>query len=104
MLRITINEQSPMTSFVLEGNLGGPWVEELKKCWESALAADPTRAMVVNLADVNFIDSAGRALLARMRRRGVTLLSSGVLINAIVAEIEAEEKQRKTGCSNVKQN
>ena len=104
MLRITIHEQSPMTNFVLEGNLGGPWVEELEKCWESALAADPTRTMVVNLADVNFIDCAGRALLARMRRRGVTLLSSGVLINAIVADIEAEEKQRKTGSRKVKQN
>ena len=95
MLRITINDQPPTTSFVLEGKLVGPWVQELKKCWESALAADLARAMLVDLAAVTFIDSDGRALLARMRRRGVRLLSHGVLIDAIVAQIEAEEGQEQ---------
>jgi anti-anti-sigma regulatory factor len=91
MLRITIHNEAQVTSFVIEGKLVGPWVEELEKCWKSALAADPSKAMLVNLAAVTFIDSAGRALLAGMRRQGARLLSSGVLINAIVAEIEAEE-------------
>jgi ABC-type transporter Mla MlaB component len=91
MLRITIHNEAKMTSFVVEGKLVGPWVEELEKCWKSELAADPSLAMLVNLAAVTFIDSAGRALLSRMRRQGAKLLSNGVLINAIVAEIEAEE-------------
>lgn len=91
MLRITIHDQAPVTSFVVEGKLVGPWVKELEKCWEDALAAEPSRAVLVNLAAVTFIDSEGRALLARMRRQGVRLLSSGVLINAIVAEIESRE-------------
>ena len=95
MLRITINDQPPTTSFVLEGKLVGPWVKELEKCWASALAADPAGAMLVNLAAVTFIDSDGRALLARMRRQGVRLLSHGVLIDAIVAQIEAEEGQEQ---------
>jgi len=30
MLRITIHDRAPMTSFVLEGKLVGPWVKELK--------------------------------------------------------------------------
>ena len=91
MLRVTTHDLAPVTSFVLEGKLVGPWVKELEKCWESTSAADRSRAMLVNLADVTFIDSEGRALLARMRRGGARLLSTGVLINAIVAEIEAEE-------------
>ena len=90
MLRITIHDQAGATSFVVEGKLVGPWVKELEKCWESALAADPSGAVLVNLASVTFIDSEGRALLTRMRREGVRLLSRGVLINAIVAKIEAE--------------
>jgi ABC-type transporter Mla MlaB component len=102
MLRITIHEPAPETSFVLEGKLVGPWVKELEKCWENALAADPSRAALVNLAAVTFIDSEGRALLARMRRQGARLLSTGVLINAIVAEIEAEEGSKT--CSNANQN
>jgi anti-anti-sigma regulatory factor len=91
MLRIYIHDEVPVTSFVLEGKLVGPWVKELEKCWESASAANPSRAMLVDLADVTFMDSEGRALLARMRRKGVKLLSNGVLINAIVADIEAQQ-------------
>ena len=95
MLRIYIHDQVPVTSFVLEGKLVGPWVKELEKRWESAVAANASRTMLVDLADVSFIDAEGRALLARMRQKGVRLLSTGVLINAIVAEIDAEEgKQR----------
>lgn len=95
MLRITTHHHAPVTSFVLEGKLVGPWVKELEKCWEDELAADQSRELLVNLAALTFIDSAGRSLLASMRRQGARLLSTGVLINAIVAEIEAEEEQRQ---------
>jgi len=104
MLRITIHNQAPVTSFVLEGKLVGPWVKELEKCWESARSADSSRAMLVNLASVTFIDSEGRVLLARMWREGARLLSTGVMINAIVAEIEAEEGPKTADCSNAKQD
>ena len=96
MLRIYIHDQVPVTSFVLEGKLIGPWVTELEKYWQSAVAGNPTRAMLVDLADVTFVDSDGRALLSRMREKGVRLLSTGVLINAIVAEIDAEQRDRQS--------
>ncbi len=66
MLRIYIHDQVPVTSFVLEGKLIGPWVKELEKYWQSSVAANPSRTMLVDLADVSFIDADGRALLARM--------------------------------------
>ena len=37
MLRIYIHDEVPVTSFVLEGKLIGPWVKELEKYWESEL-------------------------------------------------------------------
>jgi ABC-type transporter Mla MlaB component len=99
MLRIYIHDELPVTSFVVEGKLVGPWVKELENCWESMLAAYPSRSKLVDLADVTFIDSEGRALLTRMRRQGARLLSNGVLIDAMVAEIEAKERQRAAECS-----
>ncbi|HEV2827416.1 MAG TPA: hypothetical protein VGW76_07395 [Pyrinomonadaceae bacterium] len=96
MLRIYIHDQVPVTSFVLEGKLVGPWVKELEQHWESALAVSPSRTMLVDLADVSFIDAEGRALLARMRQTGVRLLSTGILINAIVAEIDAQQRNRQS--------
>ena len=96
MLRIYIHDQMPVTSVVLEGKLVGPWVNELEKHWESALAASPSRTMLVDLADVSFVDRDGRALLARMRQKGVRLLSTGVLINAIVAEIDDQQRSHQS--------
>jgi ABC-type transporter Mla MlaB component len=104
MLRIYVHDQVPVTSFVLEGKLVGPWVKELENCWKSALAAYPSTMMLVDLADVSFIDTEGRVLLARMREKGARLLSTGVLINAIVAEINAEQNKHMNPCSNLIRN
>ena len=93
MLRITFHDKAPVTHFVIEGKLVGPWVKELEMCWERVLAAEPSGPMLVNLTAVTFIDHEGRELLTRMRRQGVRLLSAGCLMNAIVAEIEAEVEQ-----------
>jgi ABC-type transporter Mla MlaB component len=101
MLRIFIHEHVPVTSFVLEGKLIGPWVQELERCWEDALATNASRTMFVDLADVSFIDAEGRALLTRMRQKGARLLSAGVLINEIVAEIDAEQRDRSSQSSRL---
>jgi anti-anti-sigma regulatory factor len=101
MLRITIHDRAPMTSFVLEGKLVGPWVKELKQCWQEAVTDDPSTPLLVDLAAVTFVDHDGRALLKQMRHQGVRLLSHGVLIDAIVADIEAAETKREetaSGC------
>jgi len=45
---------------------------------------------MVHLADVTFIDTAGRELLTRMYRQGVMLVPSGLQMKAIVEEIEAD--------------
>jgi anti-anti-sigma regulatory factor len=90
MLRITTHNETQTPSFIVEGKLVGPWVKELEKLWESVLATEPSKAMLVNLTAVTFVDSAGRELLTRMRRQGAMLVSAGCLMNAIVAEIEAE--------------
>jgi len=99
MLRITIHDRAPMTTFLLEGKLVGPWVKELKQCWQGAVADDPSTPMLVDLAAVTFVDREGRALLKEMRNHGVRLSSHGVLIDAIVADIEAEETEiTSSGC------
>ena len=104
MLRIYVHDEMPLTSFVLEGKLVGPWVTELEKCWLSALVSNTSRTMLVDLTDVSFIDAEGRALLARMRQKGVRLLSTGILINAFVDEINTEQRKYSTQCSSSNTN
>jgi anti-anti-sigma regulatory factor len=101
MLRITAHNEVQVTSFVIEGKLVGPWVKELEKCWGSVLAAEPSKTLLVNLTAVTFVDSDGRELLTRMRRRGARLVSAGCLMNAIVAEIEAEVEKEEQSWAHI---
>ena len=85
MLKITTHTDARSTTFELEGRLAGPWVDELKGCWERA--AGSQGRVLVDLTEVTFIDSDGKALLARMHREGAELKAAGCLTRCIVEEI-----------------
>jgi outer membrane protein TolC len=87
MLRITIHHSATSTIFKLEGRLAGAWVRELEQAWTAADPAAEGRAVVADLAEVTFIDAAGRELLDRMYARGVELLAAAPLNLAIVESI-----------------
>lgn len=84
MLRITIHNEAASTRFIVEGRLAGPWVEELKKCWQTVAHAVP---LLVDLSAMTWIDSEGRALLSEMHRQGVRLVAVGLMTQAIIEEI-----------------
>jgi hypothetical protein len=85
MLRITIHHEDAATRLQVEGKLAGPWVEELKTCWQSAVA--PGRALLVDLSALTLIDAEGKGLLAEMHRHGVKLAAVGLMTQAIIEEV-----------------
>jgi hypothetical protein len=89
MLKITVSRDEERTIFALAGRLAGPWVEELRRCWQSGNApeAPSVRFPLVDLQETTFIDEEGRRLLRDMRRRGVELKARGCLMRAIVEEL-----------------
>ena len=87
MLRITIQESAQASTFKLEGKLTGPWVRELEHAWAASSGEVPDRTLTVDLADVTFIDCAGRSLLARMHESGATLIAHSPMNRSIVDEI-----------------
>ena len=89
MLRITIQTDAIGTTLELEGRLTGPWVEELRDCWERARKGE--REVTVSLKAVTFIDGAGKTLLTLMHRHGVKLTGDGCMTKAIVEEITRGE-------------
>lgn len=89
MLRITIKTDAIGTTLELEGRLTGPWVEELRDCWERARKGE--REVTVSLKAVTFIDGAGKTLLMLMHRHGVKLTGDGCMTKAIVEEITRGE-------------
>ena len=88
MLRITVQTEGSKTVFKLDGKITGPWVKELESCWEMLRRLQVGKKMVVDLADVSFINGAGNLLLERMHREGAELLGEGPLTRSIVEEIE----------------
>jgi ABC-type transporter Mla MlaB component len=88
MLKITQHRDaaSESVSFILEGRLAGPWVEELDACWRQK-AEHPQSRTVVDLTGVTFVDAKGKALLTRMWQQGADLRAAGCLTRCIVDEI-----------------
>jgi hypothetical protein len=89
MLRITIQTDAIGTTLELEGTLTGPWVEELKDCWEKIRKSK--QEVKVTLKAVTFIDGPGKTLLRLMHRHGVTLTGDGCMTKAIVEAIARGE-------------
>ena len=85
MLRITIRTDAIGTTLELEGTLTGPWVEELKDCWEEVQKSK--QEVRVTLKAVTFIDGPGKTLLRLMHRHGVKLTGDGCMTKAIVEAI-----------------
>jgi hypothetical protein len=87
MLKITILDSANELRFRLEGRLCGPWVGELQQCWQTAASISQGRPTILDLGEVDFVDPAGRSLMADMCHQGVRLLAATPLIQSLIEEI-----------------
>ena len=71
MLKISEPTASHDVTLKLEGRLIGPWVNELREVCEVLLASE--RRLALNLAEVEFVERNGVALLSALQSRGVSL-------------------------------
>ena len=86
MLRITIMEEHDVATIRLEGKLVGPWVEELERCWNTAMTGWRNSQLLVDLNMVTFVDASGRALLTK-HNAGAKLIGRGILTTYILEQI-----------------
>jgi hypothetical protein len=89
MLKITLHDSAGEFRFRLEGKLSGPWVGELRQCWETASSTTSGRRTLVDLREVDFVDPPGEELLCDMSRRGVELQASSPFMQSVVEAIAA---------------
>ena len=87
MLKITLLDSASELRFRLEGKLSGPWVSELRQCWQTAASTTGGRDTVADLREVDFVDPDGRQLLFEMHRAGVRFHAVTPLIRTLVSEI-----------------
>lgn len=97
MLRISITNEPGLTRFKLEGKLAHEWVHEAETAWAVLKSLNGKHKVIVDLVNVSFVDEDGAILLANMRHGGAKLLGGGLLIAALIEEIErAEDTQEGT--------
>lgn len=94
MMRITQQSDGEATTLKLEGCLAGEWVGEMKRCWDEIQGATRSRVIRMDLAEVTFIDAAGRQLLAEMIEAGVTPTATNVMTKEVVREIACTAAHR----------
>jgi len=87
MLKITILDSARELRLRLEGKLSGPWVGELRLCWQTASSTTAGRKTVTDLREVDFVDPEGQRLLADMHRAGVSFDAASPLIRTMLDEI-----------------
>jgi hypothetical protein len=63
MLKITLSETATEDRWILQGQLVGPWVHELRKCWKKKHRTESGPQCAVDLNDVTFIDKSRERLL-----------------------------------------
>jgi len=69
---------------VLEGQLAGPFAEELESSWDGAKC-------VVDLTGVTFVDEAGARVLCAMKKAGVRFIAGGVDTKQILAGLGSKD-------------
>src|SRR5260370_35006266 len=103
MLKISVKGDEPQTKLLVEGRLAGPWVDELERSWQTERQRAPSESILVRLANVTFIDDAGKDMLTRIFQAGTNLEGSGCMGRALTAQLtggpfpsEACEETKKT--------
>lgn len=92
MLRITIRSHAGRTTIALEGRLAGPSVEDLRACWLQEIVLREPHSIRIDLADVAFVDAAGKSLLRSFHEQGADLTAAGIMIRAILDEITCHRR------------
>jgi hypothetical protein len=102
VLRITITDELKEQRWTLQGRLSGPWVAQLKSNWEKSHGQNGTRACVVDVSGVTFVDLDGERVLATMIKDGAQFIATGVYTKHVLEILEKRRQRwiRKfMGCS-----
>ncbi len=90
MLRITSTEENSTRRLKLEGKLKDAWVLELEEFWRTL---DGRKRLVVDLTEVDFVDTAGKYLLALMYGRGARFTADSPMMKHLLTKVVGASKR-----------
>jgi anti-anti-sigma regulatory factor len=90
VLKITLMETQTENRWVLQGQLVGPWVQELRVLWKKKRQAYTGQRCVLDLNDVTFIDQTGERLLRAICKKGAHLVASGMYTKHVLEKMQTK--------------
>ena len=92
MMRIshgTTPDDNEAVLFRLEGQVSGPWIEELRRVCNETLRDNghESERLVLDLTDVSFIDADGVALFRELTARRVILTNASLFVAEQLKEV-----------------
>jgi hypothetical protein len=63
VLRISIKDDAPVATLMVEGKLVGPWAAELGNTWRGLWAAAERKPLRLDLCGLSFVDRDGTRIL-----------------------------------------
>jgi hypothetical protein len=88
MLRINYSPTKTGQQWTLCGRLAGPWVQELRSCWEDTRQIAAGSQDIIDLTGVTFIDENGERVLADMHDAGVSFVAGGVETQHVIDNLK----------------
>jgi hypothetical protein len=93
MLRITYTRTPTERRWTLCGQLAGPWIAELRQCWEHGRHDADGAQLIVDLTDVTFIDEKGEVLLSDLGSAGASFAAAGIDTRHLLENLKAKGKR-----------
>jgi anti-anti-sigma regulatory factor len=93
VLKITVTETLTESRWMLQGQLVGPWVRELRECWKKMHRTKSAQRCVVDLNDVTVIDKTGERLLRAMSKKGAELVAKGMYTKYLLEKVKTVGKR-----------
>jgi anti-anti-sigma regulatory factor len=97
MLKIsqgTVQNEGGAICLLLEGQITGPWVEELRRVCADTLGNNgrSTRHLVLDLAGISFLDTDGIALFRELAVHRVSFTNSSAFIAELLKGVADADK------------
>jgi len=93
MFRISITDTPARRTLVVEGNLTGPWVDELGITWRNAGRELEGRNLIIDLRNLTIISRAGEEAIFDLMKKGAKFTCGGVLTRHVLKQLARKKRQ-----------
>jgi len=87
MFRISIIDTPSQRKLVVEGNLSGPWVAELRTSWRNASRDLGGRKLVINVSSLTVISREGEGAIFDLMKEGAKFSCVGILTRHVLMRL-----------------